>query len=794
VRRVALLFLALVPVAPAHAATIDAGALRATVATNPWHLTFAGPAPQASLDEARGLSLGFRDAAGWWRATKVLTERRDGAAWIGTVATSDPQGRTLSVRIAPDGAGEVTVQASADGATAMGIGFDAPPGERHLGFGERSNAVDQRGGDVENYVAEGPYREVERPAIAAFVPAPGYHPRDDATYFPIPWLLSSRGVGVLVENDETSTFHLGTDRADAWSAEVEAPRIALRVIAGPRPADVLRRFSARVGRQPPAAAPFYFGPWWQPKGDERSNVDTLRAAGAIGSVVQTYTHYLPCADQVAEREREKTARFHAAGLAVTTYFNPMLCTDHPRYREAADKGVLTKDSLGRPYEYRYTGSAQFFVGQLDPTHPGAAAFYGSLLDEAVRDGYDGWMEDFGEYTPLDARGQDGSTGSAGHNRYVAGYHAAARSYARSQPKPLARFNRSGWTGAAKESQIVWGGDPSTAWDFDGLQSAVRNGLTMGLSGVSLWGSDIGGFFALSEPQTTPELLVRWLQVGFASGVMRTQANGFQLASSPRAQIFDKDVLPVWTRYARLRTQLYPYLSAAEAEYDRSGLPLMRHLALAFPDDARATARDDEYLLGDDLLAAPVMEPGKRRRTAYLPAGRWVDWWRSVTLDGAGAPHLAGARMLDGSRDEELDAPLDELPLLVRAGAVLPLLDPSVETLTDYGEGKAIRLRDRANLMRLLAWPRGWNRTQLSGDSGDSAVSAEARRGWILKLRGSRTRTYTVEADLSTLVRGAFRPCRVLGVKRGKWSYDPATKVLRLKVRARNARVQALRRC
>ena len=164
------------------------------------------------------------------------------------------------MRIAPDGDGELTVQASAEGATAMGVGFVAPPGERHLGFGERSNAADQRGNDVENYVAEGPYREIERPAITAFVPPPGYHPRDDATYFPIPWLLSSRGVGVLVENDETSMFHLGTERADAWSVEVEAPRIAFRVIAGPRPADVLRRFSARVGRQPPPAAPFFFGP------------------------------------------------------------------------------------------------------------------------------------------------------------------------------------------------------------------------------------------------------------------------------------------------------------------------------------------------------------------------------------------------------------------------------------------------------------------------------------------------------------------------------------------------------
>ena len=807
-----ILAAALVAPAAAGAASVDAGALRAEVGEERWSLAFTGPGDQASLEQLAGTgpgrsgTLGFETGAGWWRATRVLSRRREGDAYVATLATTDPLGRTLGVRLAPGGDGEVTLDARVEGLTAgvtgMGIAFEAPPGERHLGFGERSNAVDQRGGEVENYVAEGPYLDIERPFVAAFVPLPGYRPRDDATYFPIPWLLSSRGVGVLVANDEESRFRLGTDRPDAWSVEVDAPALRLRVFAGPRPADVLRRFSARVGRQPPAAAPFYFGPWWQPSGDEATELRTLREAGAAGSVVQTYTHYLPCADQRRERERERTQRFHDAGLAVTTYFNPMICTSHPRYGEAKQRGVLTRNTLGMPYEYRYTGSAQFLVGQLDFTHPGTDAFLGELLDEAVGDGYDGWMEDFGEYTPLDARAHDGSTGTAGHNRYVTDYHAAFHRYARDRaPRPLARYNRSGWTGAARHSQIVWGGDPSTTWGFDGLASAVRNGLTMGLSGVSLWGSDVGGFFALSEPQTTPELLVRWLQVGFASGVMRTQANGFELRPSTRAQIVDEEVLPVWRRYARLRTQLYPYLAAAQAEYDGNGLPLMRHLALAYPDDPRATRTEDAYLLGGDLLVAPALAPGQRERHAYLPAGRWVDWWRSVRLGDDGAPQLADARVLEGGRTATLPAPLDELPLLVRAGTVLPLLDPGVQTLTRYGGDDVVNLADRADRMRLLAWPRGWRRVALGPADGDELISAEARRGWIVKLRGARTRTYELEADLGTMARGAFRPCRVLGGRGGRtplprsaWSYDAVTEVLTLRVRARTARVQVLRSC
>ena len=793
----------LVP-ASANAAVVDAGALRATVDGDPWHLSFSGPAPQAPLTEFAGTgtgpvgALGFRTAAGWFRATRVTAAHTEGDAYVATLATSDPAGRTIALRVAPAADGVVAVDATVQGASTAdvlgsGISFLAPPGERHLGFGERSNAVDQRGNEVENYVAEGPYQPVERAGIAAFVPPPGYHPRDDATYFPIPWLLSTRGIGVLVMNDETSVFRLATDRDDAWSVDVAATSLRLRVIAGPGPAAAVRRFSGFVGRQPPVEAPFFFGPWWQPKGDEAANIATLKAAGAIGSVMQTYTHYLPCGDQVEANERARTDRAHAAGLAITTYFNPMVCTEYTRaYEEARARGVLTRNALGEPYEYRYTGSAQFFVGQVDFTHPDAFDYFGDLLDEAVGHGYDGWMEDFGEYTPLDAHAHDGSTGDAYHNKYVVGYHAGARAYARDRaPRPLARFNRSGWTGAAQHSQIVWGGDPTTGWGFDGLESAIMNGLSMGLSGVSMWGSDIGGFFALSVPQTTPELLARWLEFGFASGVMRTQANGFQLQPQTRAQIFDPATLPIWARYAKLRTQLYPYLAAAQAKYDSTGLPIMRHLALAYPTDRTATAREDEYLFGPDLLVAPVTAPDERERTLYLPSGRWVDWWRSTSLDSRGAPQLGAPRVLDGAREATLPAPLEELPMLVREGAVIPLLHPSVETLSDYGAGNAVRLRDRERHLRLLAWPRGERTVPLGLEKGETATSRETSTGWTLEIDGNRHRTYEVEAALGTLAGGAFRPCSVHAGERGRtpvqsWRYDRATGVLSLRVFERDA--------
>ena len=657
------------------------------------------------------------------------------------------------------GEGLIRVRLAAPGALRTRARFERADGERFLGFGERSDAVVREAGEVQHRVTEGPYQDVEEPFLTAFVPAPGYNTRLDATYFPVPWLMSTRGYGVLVEDDPTSVHRLGSP----WEIDIEGGTLTLLVVAGPTPRAVLRRFSAHVGRQPPAPREA-LGPWWQPPPGipDEQVVSRLRAEGALGSVVATFLHYLPCADHVerGDAERRRVAALEAAGLMVTTYFNPMICTDHPRFDEAAGAGLLTKTAAGTPYLYRYTGSSVFLVGQLDFRAPGTPGFFGELLGEALAAGHDGWMEDFGEYTPDDAVAADGATGSAGHNAYVRDYHAAA--HALTAQRPMLRYVRSGWTGSARSSPIVWGGDPTTSWGYDGLESAVRNGLSMGLSGVSRWGSDIGGFFALSEQQTSPELLKRWIQMGFASGVMRTQANGFDLDGSVngrRSQITDADVLPVWGRYARLRTRLLPYLERAERQYDRSGLPVMRQLALAYPRDGAAVAREDEWLLGDDLLAAPVLRPGETRRTLYLPKGRWYDLWRSADPD---LRRLRRPVSLRGGREVELDAPLDELPLLARDGARIELLPAGART---WREAVAAGRTRRT----LLAF--GGRRLRLRG-SRRYAIQWAMRRRPATVLVDGRRRAFTYSRGVVRL-RRVRAPARIAARPRARRAARPA---------------------
>lgn len=795
---------AVVPVAGASGTkTVSAGPLKAQVKASPFSIRFTDNRGRAVITTRSGTrnaadgTLGFRVGSRWYHATKARSVSASGGTVRATLATNDPAGRALSVAVGRDADGVIALVSKVSGAPvdASSAAFGAGRSERYLGFGERSNAINQRGREVKSFVSDGPWLKGEQELMKNIIPAAGYDSREDASYFPVPWLLSTAGYGVLSDNDENVLHRLGSENSKAWSVEASAQELKLRVFAGPRPADALRRMSARLGRQPRAAAPFFFGPWYQASGSSVPATEAMQAADAPVSLVQTYAHWLPCGLGSSSRQsdRDQVAALHARGVAVTTYFNPMICASYqPTFDEAAAAGALGKTESGAAYQYIYTTSRQFSVGQFDFSAPAGVDFFGRLLGEAYDAGHDGWMEDFGEYTPTDIRSADGSPGTVMHNRYPRLYHAAGYKFASAQARPLARFNRSGWTGAARYSQVVWGGDPTTDWGFDGLSSSVRQGLTMGLSGVSLWGSDIGGFFSIaSTPQTTPDLLRRWIQFGAVSGVMRNEADGIQIAASgKRAQPLDPDVLPVWRRYAKLRTQLYPYIAASQAEYDRSGLPIMRHLALEYPRDSRATSREDEFGFGPALLAAPVLKPGSSTRKAYLPEGKWVDLWRSVgyeTKDGSFP--LKGTKTLAGGREVTVPAPADELPLFARAGAVIPMISPDVQTLSDYGTG-VVHLSDRLDRMRLLAFPSGKSSAAV-GDGSERVTSVEGRGTWTLAINGGRERTYTIDAGLGALKR-PLKACSVEsnGVKlpTSAWSFDGTARTIHVTVTATRAKI------
>jgi hypothetical protein len=212
------------------------------------------------------------------------------------------------------------------------------------------------------------------------------------------------------------------------------------------------------------------------------------------------------------------------------------------------------------------------------------------------------------------------------------------------------------------------------------------------------------------------------------------------------------VLPIWARYAKLRTRFLPEIVRAERDYKRAGMPVMRQLGLIWPNDPEAVAREDEYMFGDKILVAPVIRPGESERTLYLPKGRWVDLWRS-----ADAPlrKLKRPKIIRGGREATVPAPLAELPMFVRTGTRLELLrrgGPSWKQAVQHGNrkrtqlawgGKRIKLRGKKQRRWQLQWTRGKRpqRLLLDGERipfryerGVLRANVKARGGSVLRVR------------------------------------------------------------
>jgi len=283
------------------------------------------------------------------------------------------------------------------------------------------------------------------------------------------------------------------------------------------------------------------------------------------------------------------------------------------------------------------------VAIVDFTNPDATRWWQELHRPLFALGVSAFKTDFGEDVPLDACFSDGRTGEEMHNLYPLLYNRAVFEITRECTGEGIVWSRSGWAGS-QLYPACWGGDP--ACDWDSLAASLRGGLSLGLSGVPFWSHDIGGYHGTPDER----LYVRWAQLGLLSPHARCHGESPRepWRYGPRAE-------EIFRSFAKLRERLLPYLVAQAKESCRTGKPLLRALVFEWPHDPVAWSIDDEYLLGDSLLVAPVLDDSDRRRI-WFPPGRWTDHW-------TGEEH-------EGERWEECAAPLEILPLFVRAGSAI----------------------------------------------------------------------------------------------------------------------------
>jgi sulfoquinovosidase len=367
------------------------------------------------------------------------------------------------------------------------------------------------------------------------------------------------------------------------------------------------------------------------------------------------------------------------GTRLLTYTNPFLMDARgPKgrlYREAKEAGYMVQTVAGGVYRLGHEPGVSF--GLLDLTNPAAVRWIEDVLHDMLKNtGAVGWMADFGEYLPFDCVLHSGEAPIAVHNRYPEDWAALNR-------RAMIRaglgskneggngegmfYSRSASSQTPRHTPLMWLGDQLVSWDaHDGMKSAVLGMLQGGLSGLALSHSDIGGYTATPGRHRTRELLMRWMELSALSDVVfRTHQGNRPLHN---AQPWDTpELLDHLRDFARLHRALAPYRAELMRESSLTGMPLTRPLFMHYPHDVVASRVATQFLVGRDILAAPVMDRKTSRVHVYLPPGdTWLDVWttQQAPAQPTGPRHGHGVWLT-------VDAPMGWPAVFIRADAGKP---------------------------------------------------------------------------------------------------------------------------
>ena len=486
------------------------------------------------------------------------------------------------------------------------------------------------------------------------------------TYKPVPVWQSSAGYLGFLNTGARVTCDVGHSMPSVLSLTDTSGTIDLYLVLGADAPSRLRRYTQLTGRgqQPPLWA---FG-YWMGRCRYHSSQEMLDVARRmrVEQVPCDVLHLDPDwlvtdrlnTDFIWNTERfgdraEFLSALHEHSLRLSVWEVPYIDPASPLYEEAEGKGFLVRTVDGAVAHLRGTPTPDGRHRALvDLTDPAARQWWQELHHPFLDDGVAVFKTDFGEGLPDDAVLADGTPPVHAHNLYPLRYNAAVSDgiAAHTGRSPLV-WGRSGWAGSHRYPG-QWGGDAEST--VAGMQATVRGGLSYAVSAPGFWSHDIGGFFG---PELTGPLYVRWTQFGAFSPLMR--AHGLR----PREPwAFGDEALEVARTWVRRRYSLLPYLWQVAAESVENGWPMMRPLDFHAPSDRVGRGIDDAFLLGRDLCVVPIFSDSSQpvEREFWVPAGRWTDLY-------TGEEH-------EGERFVRRTCALEEMPVLVRHGAVIPTLD------------------------------------------------------------------------------------------------------------------------
>ncbi|WP_181348110.1 TIM-barrel domain-containing protein [Thalassobacillus sp. CUG 92003] len=533
--------------------------------------------------------------------------------------------------------------------------FDAPV----YGLGEKSGFINKNGENITNWNTD------------VFAP----HNKDTVElYQSIPFAIihepGKTTTGVFLDNSHRTEFDMQTFR-NRMKIAAEGGKLNTYIILAEDIKDTVRAYTAITGTTP--LPPRWSLGYHQSRYSYRSEEEVR----AVAEAFDTYDIPLDCLfldihymDDYKVFTFDKDRFPHASGLIkdlnqqgidVVPIVDPGVKKDveYPVYRDGVEQGLFSTYIDGSIYYGEVwpglSAFPDFFQSKTQKWWGHLHTFY---TEKGVRGIWNDMNEPsvFNETKTMDLEvmhNQDGNLIShrEGHNLY--GLYMSKATYEGLQAclpntRPFS-LTRAGYAGVQRYS-AVWTGDNRSHWEH--LEMSLPMIMNLGMSGVAFSGADVGGFAS----DCSSELLVRWTQVGAFLPYFRNHSVQDSIYQEP--WVFDEQTLRIVKKYIQLRYTFLPYVYTLFHETEQSGVPVVRSLVMEYPDDRKTMDISDQFLLGKDIMVAPLLRPGQTHRAVYFPEGTWYDWWSGETIEGG---HY-----------QLVHAALDTIPVFVRAGTVLPL--------------------------------------------------------------------------------------------------------------------------
>ncbi|MDE7353832.1 MAG: hypothetical protein K2O06_12405 [Acetatifactor sp.] len=567
--------------------------------------------------------------------------------------------------------------------------------EAFYGFGEKFTAFNKRGQRITVW---------QRDAQST---------NSDVSYKGMPYFMSSSGYSILMNTYTRTHFNMGASSGVAYTMETEDPYLDYYMFCNRDYKGILKDYTARTGRSPMIPR-WAFGFWmsrmsYMNRAEVEEIVEKMEEFGMSADVVhidgwldmmseEGSTEILAFDEKRFPDPEEMIRKLREKGFHLSLWMFPYVSLkgrwgrgdeNSRQFELMKQRGYLVKDQDGGVCLFPLgeggdTGSAM--MAALDFSNPECAAYVKERVKRLMRMGVGVIKTDFSEELPETAVYYDGLTGVEGHNKYTylysrTIYEASAEVKEEMGEKALI-WCRSGYAGSQKYP-AHWAGDSSAS--ENNLAAILNGGLSMGISGVSFWGFDIGGFYNCDYEgnRSIPgdEEYIRSVQMGLMSPLSRSHGQ-----STPREPWFySREAQQAFLKINKLRYRMTPYLYSTAYETHRDGLPMMRAMVLEYPEDLNVRNLSTQYMLGGALLAAPVFD--QKVHNIYLPQGSFVE--------------LYTGKRIQGGRWIAPEKEIDKIPLYIRENSMIPMLK---EAPMHIGEENFSHLQVVLNLTDSMTQP------------------------------------------------------------------------------------------